>query len=110
MIQSSLKTAEDIATEMGNASDAIQTAVSKQIPHAEKTTLAVNAKAQEANQEAIKLVQLFNQSFQETIENIHIVAKEFERTDQQLDTAIKQLLPINEALRDLNTYQKAKNG
>ncbi|WP_442961214.1 TIGR04197 family type VII secretion effector [Pseudogracilibacillus sp. SO30301A] len=110
MIQSSLKTAEDIASEMGNASDAIQTAVSKTIPNAEKTTLAVNAKAQEANQEAIKLARLFNQCFQETIENIHKVAKEFERTDQEMGAAINRLLPINEALRDLNTYQKAKNG
>lgn len=110
MIQSSLATAEEIATYMGNASDAIGRAVGKPIVKAEKTTLAVNGMAQEANEEAIKLAQLFNQSFLKTIENIRSVAREFERTDEELDDAINQLLPINKALRDLNTYQKAKNG
>lgn len=110
MIQSNLKTAEKIATEMEKAREANERAINKTLQSANKTTVTVNLKAQEANQEAVKLVRHYNQSFQQTIEKIHSVAKEFERMDKELDDSINQLMPINEALQDLYTYKNAKNG
>jgi type VII secretion effector (TIGR04197 family) len=91
MIRSNLETTEQIATKMGNASDSIQRAANKKITKAQQTTLAVNGKAQEANEEAIKLARLFNGAFQQTIRNIHSAAKEFERTDQELQNKFEQL-------------------
>ncbi|PEM46649.1 TIGR04197 family type VII secretion effector, partial [Bacillus wiedmannii] len=49
--QSNLQTATQIATKMGTASDRIQSATSRSITKATRTTLSVNFKAQEANQQ-----------------------------------------------------------
>ncbi|PEM42858.1 TIGR04197 family type VII secretion effector, partial [Bacillus wiedmannii] len=49
--QSNLQTATQIATKMGLASDRIQSATSHSITKATRTTLSVNFKSQEANQQ-----------------------------------------------------------
>ncbi|MGY0692060.1 TIGR04197 family type VII secretion effector [Virgibacillus sp. FSP13] len=110
MIQINFLTADQIATRMGNASDAIQQATSNTISKDERTTLTVNQKAQKTNQQALELAQQFNQAFQQTVQNIQLALKEFERTDIELQNNFEPLLPINDAVEDMNTYNKAKNG
>lgn len=48
--QSNFQTAEQIATQMWNASDIIQSAINCSITKSNRTTLTVNSKAKEANQ------------------------------------------------------------
>lgn len=48
--QSNLHRATQLATKMRNASDRMQSATSRSINKATRTTLSVNFKAQEANQ------------------------------------------------------------
>ncbi|WP_420489011.1 TIGR04197 family type VII secretion effector [Neobacillus vireti] len=112
MIQSNIQSAQQIATRMGSASDAIQRATGTPIKKDERTTLIVNMKAQEINQQAMQLAQLFNQSFQQTIQNIQSAAKEFERTDKELENNFHQWSPFsyNEKIKDSETKFKAKNG
>lgn len=105
-----MQSAQEVATKMGEASDALKQATSVPITKADKTTLTVNTKAQEANDEAIKLADLFLTHFQQTIENIQSVAKEFERTDEELEGAIKGLVPHFGNSEDKKTYERAKNG
>lgn len=64
MIQSSLQTAEDIATQMGEAADTIQDATNNILSTDDQTTLTVNSHAQKTNQEAFDLTNLFNEGFQ----------------------------------------------
>jgi type VII secretion effector (TIGR04197 family) len=110
MILSHFHTAEDIATQMSNASDSIQHAISKSYSADNRTTLTINSKAQEANNQAIELANLFNEAFQTTIKNIHSAAAEFQRLDHEIGTKINQSLMVTELLKDTNTYMKAKNG
>ncbi|PDX97423.1 TIGR04197 family type VII secretion effector, partial [Bacillus pseudomycoides] len=49
--QSNFQAAQQIATQMRNASDAIQSATNKSIKKSKRTTLSVNSQAQEANQQ-----------------------------------------------------------
>lgn len=110
VILSSLETAEQIASRMKYASAATQLAVSITVNKDEKTTLAVNYKAQEVNEEAIQLVRLFNESFQITIENIQSAAKEFKSTDEAIGNQFDEMFPFVENMRNFHTYRKAKNG
>ncbi|ABS21323.1 MULTISPECIES: TIGR04197 family type VII secretion effector [Bacillus cereus group] len=73
--QSNFQTAKQIATQMGNAGDTIQNATNHSIKKATRTTLSVNSKAQEANQQAVN--------------NIHSVAQEFERMDHELHNTFR---------------------
>ncbi|MFP3415277.1 TIGR04197 family type VII secretion effector [Bacillus sp. SIMBA_074] len=82
--QSNLQTATQIATQMRNASDTIQRASNRSITKATRTTLTVNSKAQEANQQALDLTKQFCTAFQQAVENVHSVATEFERMDNDL--------------------------
>ncbi|MBL3363918.1 TIGR04197 family type VII secretion effector, partial [Klebsiella pneumoniae] len=47
-------------------------------------TLSVNFKAQEANQQNLQITKQFCTAFQQTIDNIHSVANEFEKMDTGL--------------------------
>ncbi|ENQ3108403.1 TIGR04197 family type VII secretion effector [Bacillus cereus] len=87
--QSNFQTAEQIATQMGTASDAIQSATNKSITKAERTTLSINAKAQEANQQAFDLTKQFYSAFQQGVNDIHSVAQDFERMDNELQKNFK---------------------
>ncbi|PFL71905.1 TIGR04197 family type VII secretion effector [Bacillus cereus] len=84
IFQSNVQKAEQIATQMRSASDAIQNATGKSITRATRTTLTVNYKAQEANQQALELTRQFLAAFQQSIDNIQSVATEFERMDNDL--------------------------
>ncbi|GLO67431.1 creatininase [Oceanobacillus kimchii] len=110
MFISSFASAEEIATKMQNASDAISNATNKTILKATNTTVSVNTKAQEANEEAVQLAQLFNQSFRTTIQNIQSVASDFERLDDDLGNGFAGPFFINEYINDLKTYNNAKKG
>ena len=110
MIQSNLQTAQEIATQMRKASDSIQSAMNKPLSTDDQTTLTVNEQCQEANQQALKLTNLFNKAFQKTIQNIHSAAEEFERKDYEIQVEINQSLNITNYIDDMNTYQKAKDG
>ncbi|SFC32313.1 type VII secretion effector, SACOL2603 family [Bacillus sp. 491mf] len=87
--QSNFQTAEQIATQMGTASDTIQSATNKSITKAERTTLSINAKAQEANQQAFDLTKQFYSAFQQGVNDIHSVAQDFERMDNELQKNFK---------------------
>ncbi|WP_342762073.1 TIGR04197 family type VII secretion effector [Bacillus sp. BR3(2024)] len=87
--QSNFQTAEQIATQMRNASDTIQSAINRSITKANRTTLNVNSKAQEANQQALDLTKQFFAAFQQTVDNIHSVANEFERMDNELQNTFR---------------------
>ncbi|MBN9901390.1 MULTISPECIES: TIGR04197 family type VII secretion effector [Bacillus cereus group] len=87
--QSNFQTAEQIATQMRNASDTIQSAINRSITKANRTTLTVNSKAQEANQQALDLTKQFCAAFQQAVDNIHSVANEFERMDNELQNTFR---------------------
>ncbi|WP_426952530.1 TIGR04197 family type VII secretion effector [Bacillus mycoides] len=87
--QSNFQTAEQIATQMRNASDTIQSAINPSITKANRTTLTVNSKAQEANQQALYLTKQFCAAFQQAVDNIHSVANEFERMDNELQNTFR---------------------
>ncbi|ANC22881.1 creatininase (plasmid) [Bacillus cereus] len=87
--QSNFQTAEQIATQMRNASDTIQSAINRSITKANRTTLTVNSKAQEANQQALDLTKQFCAAFQQVVDNIHSVANEFERMDNELQNTFR---------------------
>lgn len=82
--QSNLQTAAQIATKMESASDRIQSATTRSITKATRTTLSVNLKAQEANQQVLDLTKQFSTAFQQAVDNIHSVANEFERMDNEI--------------------------
>ncbi|MEH7047808.1 TIGR04197 family type VII secretion effector [Bacillus pseudomycoides] len=82
--QSNFQSAAQIATQMRAASDTIQSATNRSITKATRTTLSVNSKAQEANQQALDLTKQFCAAFQQAVDNIHWVANEFERMDNEL--------------------------
>lgn len=87
--QSNFQTATQIATQMKNASDTIQGATNRSITKARRTTLSVNAQAQEVNQQMLDLTRQFCGAFQQAIDNIHLVAKDFERMDNELQKTFR---------------------
>ncbi|OJD50531.1 creatininase [Bacillus sp. 4048] len=87
--QSNLQTATQIATKMGLTSDRLQSATSRSITKATRTTLSVNSKAQEANQQVLDLTKQFSAAFQQAIDNIHSVANDFERMDNELQNIFR---------------------
>ncbi|MEF7647846.1 MULTISPECIES: TIGR04197 family type VII secretion effector [Bacillus cereus group] len=87
--QSNLQTATQIATKMESASDRIQSVTTRSITKATRTTLSVNFKAQEANQQMLDLTKQFSAAFQQAVDNIHSVAKEFERMDNELHNTFR---------------------
>ncbi|TCJ83890.1 UNVERIFIED_ORG: type VII secretion effector (TIGR04197 family) [Bacillus cereus] len=87
--QSNFQTATQIATQMKNASDTIQSATNRSITKASRTSLSVNAQAQEANQQMLDLTRQFCGAFQQAIDNIHLVAKDFERMDNELQNTFR---------------------
>ncbi|WP_369900739.1 TIGR04197 family type VII secretion effector [Bacillus manliponensis] len=84
--QSNFQTAEQIAMQMGRASDTVQSATSRTITKSTGTTLTVNTQAQSANDEAMQLTKQFQHAFQQGINNIRSVVKEFERMDNELQS------------------------
>ena len=58
--QSNFQTAQQIATQMRTASNIIQSATNRSITKATRTTLSVNFKAQEANQQMLDLTKQFS--------------------------------------------------
>ncbi|OXB96474.1 TIGR04197 family type VII secretion effector [Bacillus sp. M13(2017)] len=82
--QSNFQTAQQIATQMRTASNIIQSATNRPITKATRTTLSVNSKAQEANQQMLDFTKQFSTAFQQAVDNIHSVAQEFERMDNEL--------------------------
>lgn len=101
--QSNFQTAEQIATQMGTASDTIQNAANKSITQASRTTLTINSQAQEVNQQAVQAANQFHTGFQQVINNIQSVAKEFERMDNELHKNFNNPLFTNTL-----TYANAK--
>ena len=101
--------AEKIATTMKNASNTINDATQTTINKDNQTTLQVNQKAQEGNEEAKQLAEMFHQSFLTTLQNIQSVAEEFERADEDISNQINGS-PIMDGVRDWKTYQNAKKG
>lgn len=61
--QSNFQTAQQIATQMRTASNIIQSATNRSITKATRTTLSVNFKAQEANQQMLDLTKQFSAPF-----------------------------------------------
>ncbi|MED2325217.1 TIGR04197 family type VII secretion effector, partial [Bacillus thuringiensis] len=77
------------ATKMGSAPDRIQSATTRSITKATRTTLSVNFKAQEANQQMLDLTKQFSAAFQQAVDNIHSVSNEFERMDNELHNTFR---------------------
>ncbi|MEC2565646.1 TIGR04197 family type VII secretion effector, partial [Bacillus thuringiensis] len=76
-------------TKMGSAPDRIQSATTRSITKATRTTLSVNFKAQEANQQMLDLTKQFSAAFQQAVDNIHSVSNEFERMDNELHNTFR---------------------
>ncbi|WP_142323126.1 TIGR04197 family type VII secretion effector [Bacillus cereus] len=87
--QSNFQTAQQIATQMRTASNIIQSATNRSITKATRTTLSVNSKAQEANQQMLDFTKQFSTAFQQAIDNIHSAAQEFERMDNELHNTFR---------------------
>lgn len=98
MIIINFYTAEEIATQMNNASKLIENAGSKSFVIDERTSLAVNSKAQEANKQMIELVKQFNEAFQITIKNIQLATEEFRQKDQEIKEKIDRSIEIRHML------------
>lgn len=88
MIQSSTQAAQEVATNMGKAEDALHSVANMTITKAGKTTLTVNERAQETNNELFIVAESISTCFKEVTNNIHSVTKEFERTDVELDSSM----------------------
>lgn len=82
--QSNIKTAEQVATLMGQADLSLQKVIGKSLNPAIRTTLSGNGKAQQVNQKLIQIVQQFQVSFEKDAENIRSVAHEFAANDAEL--------------------------
>lgn len=82
--QSNIKTAEQVATLMGQADLSLQKVIGKSLNSAIRTTLSGNDKAQQLNQKLIQVVQQFQVSFEKDAENIRSVAHEFAANDAEL--------------------------
>lgn len=67
-----------------NTSNTNQSTTDRSITKASRTTLSVNAQAQETNQQMLNLIRQFYGTFQQAVDNIHSAAKEFERMDNEL--------------------------
>ncbi|TKJ02407.1 TIGR04197 family type VII secretion effector, partial [Bacillus cereus] len=67
----------------------IQSATSRSITKAARTTLSVNFKSQEANQQVLDLAKQFSAAFQQAVDNIHSVSNEFERMDNELHNTFR---------------------
>ncbi|HDR6269827.1 TPA: TIGR04197 family type VII secretion effector [Bacillus cereus] len=87
--QSNFQTAQQIATQMRTASNIIQSATNRSITKATRTTLSVNSKAQEANQQMLDFTKQFSTAFQQAVDSIHSVAQEFERMDNELHNTFR---------------------
>ncbi|PEA56069.1 TIGR04197 family type VII secretion effector [Bacillus pseudomycoides] len=87
--QSNFQTAGQIRAQMGTAADTIQSATNRSITKSSRTTLSVNSKAKEVNQQALDVTTQFYSAFQQTVNNIHSVAQEFERMDNELQKIFK---------------------
>ncbi|MEN1936106.1 TIGR04197 family type VII secretion effector [Paenibacillus sp. 102] len=87
--QSNFQAAQQITTQMRNALDTIQSAKNKSIKKSTHTTLSVNSHAQEAHQQMLDLTKQFFAAFQQAVDNIHSVAKEFERMDNELHNTFR---------------------
>ncbi|MGG0726908.1 TIGR04197 family type VII secretion effector [Bacillus paramycoides] len=87
--QSNFQSAQQIATQMRAASDTIQSATNRSITKATRTTLSVNSKAQEVNQQVLDLTKQFSVTFQQAVDNILLVANEFERMDNELQNTFR---------------------
>ncbi|EAO51491.1 hypothetical protein RBTH_09041 [Bacillus thuringiensis serovar israelensis ATCC 35646] len=74
---------------MESASDRIQSVTTRSITKATRTTLSVNFKAQEANQQMLDLTKQFSAAFQQAVDNIHSVSNEFERMDNELHNTFR---------------------
>ncbi len=98
MIIINFYTAEEIATQMNNASKLIENAGSKSFVIDDRTSLAVNSKAQEANKQMIELVKQFNEAFQITIKNIQLATEEFRQKDQEIKEKIDRSIEIRHML------------
>lgn len=79
--QSNIQTAEQVATEMGQAIMALEQVVNRPLNPATRTSLHGNQKAQEGNKELLEVVHQFQQAFQEDIAKIRLVAHEFAAND-----------------------------
>lgn len=82
--QSNIKTAEQVATLMGQADLSLQKVIGKSLNPAIRTTLSGNDRAQQVNQKLIQVVQQFQVSFKKDAENIRSVAHEFAANDAEL--------------------------
>ncbi|WP_100618151.1 TIGR04197 family type VII secretion effector [Bacillus cereus] len=87
--QSNFEEAQRIAAQMREASNTIQSATSHSITKATRTTLSVNSKAQEANQQVLELTKQVSAAFQQAVDTIHSVANEFEKMDSVLQNTFR---------------------
>lgn len=95
MLQVNFSSAEDIANKMGQASDSLGKASVQGIVKASKTTVTVNGESQDAHETLMNLSKDFHAALNKTIEQINTVAKEFDRTDTELNDNMNQLLQFN---------------
>ncbi|MDG2794545.1 TIGR04197 family type VII secretion effector, partial [Vibrio parahaemolyticus] len=64
-------------------------ATNRPITKGTRTTLSVNSRAQEAKQQMLDFTKQFSTAFQQAVDNIHSVAKEFERMDHELHNTFR---------------------
>lgn len=102
MIRLNFQSAEEIARTMDSAVVTVESASEKTYAKATNTTLIVNKKVQENNDEIIRLVKDFGISFRQTLRNIELVNREFEITDRENERRLKQSFSFTNNLLDRN--------
>ncbi|HLR15543.1 MAG TPA: TIGR04197 family type VII secretion effector [Bacillota bacterium] len=100
MLLSNLLSAEEVATRMGLAVDAVQQAKGMPVTKAENTSLTVNAQAQDAHNELITIAEQLSTCFNQAMDNIQSTAKEFERIDSELGEDIRNGLQTSFGLSE----------
>lgn len=95
MVHVLFKSAEDVANEMGFASDVLNESTNKMIDTSTSSTVSVVERSLESQELLMKLAADFHTSFNKTIEQLNSVATEFKRTDIELEHNIQQLFPLS---------------
>lgn len=83
MIEIHYSTAEEVATKMENAADALQSAMKKVVTKDEQSTVTVNDVAKDSSDQAVNICHDFHSEFLQSIQNIQSIVTEFKRVDQE---------------------------
>ncbi|AQY49781.1 hypothetical protein PWEIH_02207 [Listeria weihenstephanensis FSL R9-0317] len=87
-IKSNLGRANQVATSMGHATDAMRQSGSKQVQLANRTSVKVSHDAKQSSDKVKQLMMQLGKSFGRDVAHIRSVAQEFERVDREVGNGL----------------------